>query len=320
MGPAREMDPLRQDHTAAADEERYAIARKLLLESFRGEPRVSVRMFMLHYGVTIAPLVFSVLLCAAYPRVWTYILAAIVAGSVANGLGLLMHEGSHYFFHPDKKTNDLLANVLVCLPIFNTVAGYRGPHLDHHRHSGTPLDPYERLYRGYRGGLDVAIRLLGDLMLVSSIERFAGRYLGQTDKTVAPLTVTTLGALVLVQGSLFGLYAVVTGWYWSYVVLWLLPLMTVPQVVNRIRTIAEHGPGPAQASANRGTDPTWVEYLLVAPYGYAFHFEHHLVPSIPYYCLESAHRLLRQQGFTFGTNELTGGYWRAFIRVVRLMR
>jgi hypothetical protein len=221
---------------AAADEERYAVARKLLLGSFGSEPKRRLRMFMLHYGATIGPLVVSVLLCAAYPRVWTYILAGILAGFVANVLGLLMHEASQFFFHSDKRTNDLLANALVCLPIFNTVAGYRGPHLDHHRHAGTPLDLYERLYRGYRGGADVGIWLLGDLLLVSSIDRFVGRYLGRTDKTSAPLNVTTLGALVLVQGGLFGLYAVVTGWYWLYVVLWLLPLMTVPQVINRIRT------------------------------------------------------------------------------------
>lgn len=279
-----------------------------------------LRMFVLHYGATIAPLVVSVLLCAVYPRVWTYILGGIVAGFVANGLGLLMHEGSHYFFHCDKRTNDLLANALVCLPIFNTVAGYRGPHLDHHRHAGTPLDPYEQLYRGYRGSVGVGICLLGDLLLVSSIDRFVGRYLGRTDETSARLNVTTLGVLVLVQGVIFGLYAVVTGWYWSYVVLWLVPLMTVPQVINRIRTLAEHGTGAVETSVNRGTDPTWVEYLLVAPYGYSFHFEHHLLPSIPYYCLGSAHRLLRQRGFSFGADELTGGYVRAFVRVARSMR
>lgn len=309
--------PLPRDSAAAPDEERHAVARRLLLESFRGEPRPRPQMFSLHYAATVAPLAVTVFCCAIYPRVWTYVLAAIVAGFVANGLGVLMHEGSHYFFHPDKSTNDLLANALVCLPIFNTVAGYRGPHLDHHRHSGTPLDPYQGLYRSYRGGSDVALRLLADLLLITSIDRFAGRYLGRQDTTVTPLNAKTLGALVLVQGVLFALYAVVTGWYMSYLVLWLLPLMTVPQVINRIRTLAEHAPGPARTAPNRGTEPTWIEYLLVAPYGYAFHFEHHLMPGIPYYSLAAAHRLLREKGFTFGPDELTGGYLRAFLRVAR---
>ena len=305
------------DQSAITDDERHAVARRLLLESFRGELTPRLRMFLLHYAATMAPLIASVLLYALHPRLWTLLLAAVVAGFVANGLGVLMHEGSHYFFHPDKRTNDLLANVLVCLPIFNTVAGYRGPHLDHHRHSGTALDPYQQLYSGYRGGSDVALRLLGDLLLISSINRFVGRYLGRTDKTVAPLDLASLGGLVLVQGALFALYTVATGWYLSYVVLWLLPLMTIPQVVNRIRTLAEHAPGRARGGANRGTDPTWVEYVLVAPYGYAFHFEHHLTPSIPYYSLASAHRVLHRSGFRFGPEELTGGYLRAFMRAVR---
>jgi fatty acid desaturase len=308
-------DGLPEPLSAAAglDSQHYGEARRLLVRAFSDERGPALRIFLACYGLTLAPVALSVALCAAHPAVWTFLLGALVIGVAQNGLGLLMHEGSHGFFHADRKINDLLCNALVCLPIFNTVAGYRGEHFDHHRYSGTPRDPYRPLYGEYRSRGHLALCLLGDLALVSAVAKFAGRYGGRNGAQAGAAGPAWVAALVATQASLFVILGAATGWWGAYFALWLLPAMTVAQVINRVRTIAEHAGRPG-VETNRGTAPGWIEYLLIAPYGYSFHFEHHLAPSIPYYRLGGAHRLLRESGFAFSDREETGGYLRCFLR------
>jgi fatty acid desaturase len=298
---------------AGLNPQRYGEARSLLIRAFRNESGPALRMFLARYGLTLAPVVLAVALCALHPAVWTYVLGALVVGFAQNGLGLLMHEGSHGFFHADRRINDLLCDALVCLPIFNTVAGYRGEHFDHHRYSGTPRDPYGPLYREYRSRGHLARCMLGDLLLVSAIAKFAGRYVGRGGAQVGASGPSWVAALAASQAFMFAIFFVATGGWGAYFVLWLLPAMTLAQLINRVRTIAEHAGRPG-VETNRSTSPGWAEYLLVAPYGYSFHFEHHLAPSVPYYRLGSAHRLLREHGFPFSDREETGGYLRCFLR------
>lgn len=292
----------------------YAEARRLLVTSILREPEL--HYFLLSWTLTITPVVAVVALCAVAPGFWSYCLAATVTGFAQNALGLLMHEGCHFFFHPSRKVNDRLTDVLVCLPIFNTVAGYRGLHFEHHRHAGTDRDPYAYLYRGYRGRAHLAASLLSDMLLVGAIVKFSRRYVIPDGEADAPQGGSFVLALAVVQAFLFALYWLATGWWAAWFVLWMLPLVTLAQVVNRVRTISEHA-GEAEVETNRTTDPGWLEYLLVAPYGYAYHFEHHLAPTIPYFRLREAHRMLGEQGTPFADPELTGGYLRSFWRLAK---
>ena len=64
--------------------------------------------------------------------------------------------------------------------------------------------------------------------------------------------------------------------------------------------------------------PTWVEWLLIAPYGYSYHFEHHALMNVPYYRLPAAHVALAERGHHFPSTELAaGGYLRTFMRLWR---
>lgn len=274
-------------------------------------------MFVPRYLLTVLPIGLALWLCAAYPGAWTYAVAALVTGFAQNALGLLMHEGSHFFFHPDRRTNDLLADVLVCLPIFNTVVGYRIPHLDHHRFTSEAQDPYGPLYRGYAGKLHLAGALMADMLLISAVGKFLERYAVKPAEGEERPGGGAALALVGMQAALFALYTLVTGTWYAYFVVWLLPLMTLTQLINRIRTMAEHRPDESGLPASRGTEPNLLEYLLIAPYGYSYHFEHHLVPSVPYFQLAEAHRLLEQKGVRFDSSQMTGGYLRAFWRVAK---
>ena len=62
------------------------------------------------------------------------------------------------------------------------------------------------------------------------------------------------------------------------------------------------------------------EYLCVAPYGYGYHLEHHLLPHVPYYDLAFTHRFLADR-VAYTDNEVcTYGYLHTFRRLLLEMR
>jgi fatty acid desaturase len=315
-GTSRSSDADRIVAGAEIDAPSAESLRPLLIDLARDDASQRFVTFLPRYVFTILPIGLALWLYAAFPSMPMLALAAVVTGFAQNALGLLMHEGSHYFFHEDRRKNDLIADVLVCLPIFNTVMGYRVPHLDHHRYAGETRDPYGPLYSGYKSRAHLIAGLAADMLLISAVGKFWERY---ADRSSATRLADGRGPLPLVgaQAALFAVYTLATGHWYAYFVIWLLPLMTLAQLINRVRTIAEHTPDPGDRAVSRATVPGILEYLLIAPYGYAYHFEHHLAPTVPYYRLADAHRLLERHGVRFTRRDLTGGYLRTFWRVAK---
>ena len=90
-----------------------------------------------------------------------------------------------------------------------------------------------------------------------------------------------------------------SGHWWAYFVLWLLPLATWNQLVTRLRNIAEHAVVPDNEDPMRHARTTyasWWEGLLIAPYWVNYHCEHHMFMHLPCYRLGEAHALLREKG------------------------
>lgn len=93
-----------------------------------------------------------------------------------------------------------------------------------------------------------------------------------------------------------------------YVGLWLLPMMTVLQVLLRIRSIAEHAgysPGRDRRYAARtvvSPSQTW----WFAPHKVAYHIEHHVYPSGPFHRLPELHRRMDERAELPQANVFTG--------------
>lgn len=278
-------------------------------------------IFLRAWVLSVLPFILMCFLLAHWPRpILLWLLTALVAGFVQNALGLLMHEGSHYFFHRSKKASDIWCDVLVCLPIFNTVQGYRTPHFEHHRSSGENADPYFNLYT-YSSVRDLVRQFLVDCVGISALQRFFYRYGSNgTGKAAKHIPAYAAPVFLLVQLGLWFLLFRITGQWYAWFVLWVAPLMTVTLVVNRFRTIVEHYPGFLGIKVSRTTITGWFEYLCVAPYGYGHHLEHHLMPQVPYYDLAFTHRFLAAR-VDYGENDVaTFGYLNAFRRLVRELR
>ena len=80
----------------------------------------------------------------------------------------------------------------------------------------------------------------------------------------------------------------------------LLPLMTWLKVAVRLRTIGEHYALEYDHifRQTRTTYPSLIERLLIAPKNIAYHLDHHLYPSVPFYNLPELHReLLKHDEF-----------------------
>ena len=148
------------------DIRRFRPARDAVRKAFREKPLRSTGTFVRSYVLTLLPLSAALAVVHMMPSVLPYVIAAVIAGFTQNALGILLHEGSHYFFHSDKNKNDLLADFLVGLPIFNTVEGYRWPHVEHHRHSGKERDPYYELYGIYQNRRALVFALIPPVPII----------------------------------------------------------------------------------------------------------------------------------------------------------
>jgi fatty acid desaturase len=85
-----------------------------------------------------------------------------------------------------------------------------------------------------------------------------------------------------------------------YLVLWLLPQMSVWRVLNRLRAIAEHG-GMTASSDRRLTThhvrQSWLARFWIAPYNTGWHLAHHVDIGVPWRNLPALHRELAVSGW-----------------------
>ena len=104
-----------------------------------------------------------------------------------------------------------------------------------------------------------------------------------------------------------------SGYLIEYLVLWVLPLVTVVQAILRLRAIAEHGATTDFSSpltaARTNVAPAWLEWLIF-PHHVNYHIEHHLYASVPHYNLPALHREMRAHGVLEGAEVIRARSWK----------
>jgi len=244
---------------------------------------------------------------------WLIPVSIMVIGTRQLGLAILMHEAAHAGLHPNLKINDGVGHWLCAVPIGASLGAYRPYHLAHHKYAQQAEDP------------DLPLSAAFPTTRASLRRKIARDLTGQTffKQRIAPLfgkphdapegaRVTARSALpfLAVNGAMLAA-AILTGVWWAYVALWLIPLMTWFPLVTRLRNIAEHACvensdiDPLRQA--RSTRAAWWERAFVAPYWVNFHAEHHVFMHLPCWSLSRAHRLLGEKGVT-ATMEVAPGY------------
>ena len=106
----------------------------------------------------------------------------------------------------------------------------------------------------------------------------------------------TLWKILLVQAVLLAA-AIVGGVWWVYPVFWVLPYLTVWRVINRLRSIAEHGGMDASADRRATTHSvrqSWWSRTFLVPFHIGWHLAHHVDAGVSMRHLPEYHRALHR--------------------------
>src|ERR1700733_7564707 len=248
------------------------------------------------------------------------IVLVLIMGLRMNAFGVILHEGSHGLLAKSRTLNDRICNWGIAFWTINSVEEYRPTHRLHHRYLGQERDPDRVFYLvpARRGALTSLV--LQDLLGVTAFRRATSRISGTSDASEAPPSLLfkpkllvgkvvtqliVLGQFVLFQGAWRGIL--------FYVVFWLVPIVCMYPMILRLKTITEHfDPGLREANSvhwiARTSRAGWLQNHLVGA-RMEYHFEHHVVPTIPYRGLKKLHTQLgRTDLFVRHGDFLSHGY------------
>jgi fatty acid desaturase len=253
-----------------------------------------------------------------WPDPLVLLVAVVVIGTRQHALFVLAHEAAHYLLYEARWLNDLAGRACAAAPGLS-MCTYRVIHRLHHNNLYGELDPDTALHGGYpRGKAYLAKKLLKDLCGLTAWKTYA-YFLGgatalnsATNVALRPLDDTSAklrqaakrdrNLVVILHVALLVFFAW-SGHLAQYLVLWVLPLVTVVQAILRLRAIAEHGATTDFSSpltaARTNVAPAWLAWLLF-PHHVNYHIEHHLYASVPQYHLPGLHREMARRGMLNG--------------------
>jgi fatty acid desaturase len=252
---------------------------------------------------------------ALWPSWWVAALAIPVIGTRYYALYIIGHDGLHRRLFRDVKANDLWNDAAIIGAIGAITRLNRANHMRHHATLALPSDPdrYKYIAANKRTKLSYAFALSGLPYVLRAVGNvFGGRTTAETPDRAQGHTVRDLALLGLWQVALIGGLSAAIGW-WAYPVLWLLPVYVFTYAADIVRVFFEHSMpgGDAQADTTMRlitytSGP--IERRFFAPMNMNFHTAHHLWPSIPYYNLPEADRLIRQSPLCDGGLVWRGSY------------
>jgi fatty acid desaturase len=246
------------------------------------------------YAQTIAIVVLAVRL----DNWFAWVAAFILMGRAHAQFAALMHEAAHRLLFRNRNINDFVGRWLLGFPAFTPTDAYRRGHMAHHRDEFGPDEPDIPLYRGYPISKDSMRRkLVRDATGRTGWKLFKG-LLSAVRSESAPIRYQAR-AIVAIQIVLIAI-GVALHHPWVYFILWLAPYLTVWRVINRLRSIAEHG-GMQRSKDRRLTTHTVrqspISRFFVVPFHIGWHLAHHVDAGVPMAHLPKLHTELRNSGY-----------------------
>ena len=309
---------------------RRALAPEALRELTRLDPVRSTLSVL----ATVAVIAATVAVALTWWAPWTVIPAVIVIATQQHACFVLAHDAAHYRLYRTRWLNDLVGRG-VAIAAGISMCTYRVVHRLHHNHLYEPRDPDIALHGGYPRGRAYLLRKLGrDLAGLTAPKTYAyffgapaindetGVASRPLDDTAPKLKRDARRDRWLVAAFHLGAPAAAFafGVGVDYLVLWVLPAVTVLQAILRLRAVCEHGAvtdlGSPLTAARTNHAPWWARWLLF-PHHVNYHVEHHLYPAIPHYNLPACHRELRARGLLDGAEVR---HWFDTVRLVAANR
>jgi fatty acid desaturase len=257
-----------------------------------------------------------------WPNPLVIALAVLIIGTRQHALFIITHDAAHYLLYEQRWLNDFMGRACAT-PSGLSMCSYRVIHRMHHNNLYGELDPDTALHGGYpRGRLYLMKKLLKDLTGQTAWKTYAYFLFAApalntaTNRAIRPLDDTSerlraearsdRNAVIVFHVAALAI-AAWSGYLVEYLVLWVLPLVTVVQAILRLRAIAEHGATTDFSSpltaARTNLGPAWLRWL-VFPHNVNHHIEHHLYASVPMYNLPRLHAEMKRQGVLEGAEVL----------------
>lgn len=241
----------------------------------------------------------AVVWCAVRYPVWGVPFAIVMMGRAHAQFASLMHEAAHRLLFRNKTLNDFFGRWLLGYPQLTSTEAYRRVHMAHHREEFGPDEPDIPLYANYPiSPASFRRKLIRDATGQTGVRLLRAQFangLRSRDERVR----RTLRKMLFVQVVMFALF-VALGVWWVYPVLWVLPYLTVWRVINRLRSIAEHGglrADPDRRITTHSVRQHPVARFFLVPYNIGFHLAHHVDAGVPFRHLPAYHRHLRESGY-----------------------
>ena len=244
---------------------------------------------------------------------WAVIPAMIVIAGRQQACFVLAHDAAHYRLFKSRGLNDFIGRCLAA-PVGLSMRTYRVLHRLHHNHLYEERDPDIALVGGYpRGRKYLAKKLISDLFCLNAWKTYAYFFgapaiNGDAEAVNRPLDDTSPELRRAARQDRWTVVAFhvaapicagFSGFLLEYILLWILPMVTIQQPLLRYRAICEHGAPTDKASpllaSRTNFAPRWLHWWMF-PHNVNYHIEHHLYPSIPFYNLPECHREMAAHG------------------------
>lgn len=248
---------------------------------------------------------------------WTiYLIGAIIMSTRLYAFQSLSHEACHYHLHSNKKVNEAIAHLFATWPIFVHLKSMRKTHLTHHRHLQTEKDP-EVKHLDYP---EFQFPLTKKQFITICLKDLSGY-------NFVKYRWRKLPQIILMQHlppfqRLFYVFLFVTTMHFNLllpaILLWLIPYMTIYQLLNRIRLYYEHfNLNDNKEHPLRTLHLSRLGAFFLAPYSLGYHAEHHLFPGIPFYNLPQLHKILYRSKRYLHTVELETNYLKMISKIIK---
>jgi len=245
----------------------------------------SIRCILFEYGMIATT--FSVGLGSHSILIW--ILCFLFITTRQHALFMIFHDAVHGHLHPNHRTNDRIAYALLSVPLLLPLHRFRALHLSHHADLATERDPEEVLL--YAKNFwnfkplpfhKLSLQILGDLFFVNNLISLAKAFLEEIrgKSKIRHFKVKVyweyfLFAAIFVIGLVAG-FLFFKSLFWTFLILWILPLLTTTHLLHKFRSFAEHCRRGSEVTMS--WQPGWFGKLVLWPYNIHYHREHHENP------------------------------------------
>jgi fatty acid desaturase len=226
-----------------------------------------------------------------------WVLAWLMCGRGMVRFAILMHEAAHRLLFSNKAVNDWVGRWLVAYPAFVPIEAYRRGHMAHHKEEFGPNEPDLAYYRGYPvAPASWRRKMTRDALGNSGWKNLMALLGAVRSPTARPIVLRILA----VQALLFAGLWLACGHWWVWPVFWLLPWMTVWRVLNRLRSVAEHGglgASPDRRVTTHHIRQSPLAKFVFVPFNTGYHLAHHVDIGVPFSRLPALQRELEDAGY-----------------------